>query len=31
MNAVIPAINMAADPKTSSRTKIMELLADIYE
>jgi hypothetical protein len=31
MNAVIPAVNMAADPTTSSRAKIMELFADIYE
>ena len=31
MSAIIPAVNMAADPTTSSRAEIMELLADIYE
>jgi len=31
MNEAISAVNMAVDPTTSSRAKIMELLTDIYE
>jgi hypothetical protein len=31
MNAAISAVNMAANPTTSGRARIMELLADIYE